>query len=123
VASAGLPVFVWDGTAVRELKGDPRRVGYRSPGNGQPWATHRVPAVAGTTLYLCTDGFLDQAGGEKGFGFGRERFAGLVGRGARLAWGEQEAVFRDALAGYQGVRAQRDDITVLAFRAEGGTGR
>jgi sigma-B regulation protein RsbU (phosphoserine phosphatase) len=123
VAGAGLSVFAWDGAAVREVRGDSRRVGYRSPGSGSAWVTRRVPAGPQTALYLCTDGFLDQAGGAKGFGFGRERFGALVGQGARLSMGGQETAFREALAAHQGTYAQRDDITVLAFRAEGRAGK
>ena len=67
------------------------------------------------TLYLVTDGFLDQAGGEKGFGFGRQRFAEMIARHAALPLGEQEAAFRAELRSYQGDLPQRDDITVLGF--------
>jgi serine phosphatase RsbU (regulator of sigma subunit) len=74
------------------------------------------------TYYLTTDGFLDQSGGGKGYGFGRQRFSELLRRHARLPMSEQRAAFLQVLADYQGGRPQRDDITVLSFRFASGAG-
>ncbi|HEY9594161.1 MAG TPA: SpoIIE family protein phosphatase [Spirochaetia bacterium] len=122
-AGAGLSLFVWNGARIAEVKGDTRRVGYRAPGTGSPWTNRTLQLVPRHAFYLTTDGFLDQAGGEKGFGYGRQRFAELVADRAALPMAEQERALGDALCGWQGARAQRDDITVLGFRApEGGRG-
>ncbi|MNP06213.1 Stage II sporulation protein E (SpoIIE) [compost metagenome] len=75
-----------------------------------------MPLQSGWTFYLCTDGFLDQAGGEHGFGFGNSRFAAMLRNHARLPLAEQARVFAATLADYQGERPQRDDITILSFR-------
>ena len=115
-AGAGLPLFVGDGREVVEVKGGSRRVGYRSQGTGAAWVNHTVTLGPRSTLYLVTDGFLDQSGGRQGFGFGRQRFVELIGRVASLPLGQQEAAFREALAEWQGARRQRDDITVVGFR-------
>lgn len=117
-SGAGLSLFPWDGQAVTEMKGDQRRVGYRSPGSGAPWTNHAVALGPSAALYLATDGFLDQAGGDKGFGFGRQRFMEMIAGSALLPLKEQEAVFRERLGAYQGGLPQRDDITVLGFRTE-----
>ena len=92
--------------------------GTAAPGSGAPWTNHPVALGPSAALYLATDGFLDQAGGEKGFGFGRQRFMEMIAGGALLPMGEQEAAFRERLAAYQGALPQRDDITVLGFRTE-----
>ncbi|MCY1462690.1 Stage II sporulation protein E (SpoIIE) [compost metagenome] len=75
-----------------------------------------MPLQPGWTFYLCTDGFLDQAGGEHGFGFGNNRFASMLRHHARLPLAEQAEVFAATLADYQGEHSQRDDITILSFR-------
>lgn len=72
----------------------------------------------GWTYTLATDGFLDQAGGEHGFGFGNTRFADMLKTHARRPLTEQVAAFTQALADYQGGQPQRDDITLLSFRFE-----
>ncbi len=66
-------------------------------------------------FYLTTDGLLDQAGGEKGFGFGVTRFKELMKRSVSLTLDEQRAMFARELESYQGELAQRDDITLLSF--------
>lgn len=114
-AGAGLSLFVADGRDVTEVKGDLRRVGYRSPGNGTAWTPHTVAVSTTTSLYLVTDGFLDQSGGDKGFGFGRQRFIEMIAATAGLPMREQEEAFAVALRSHQGERGQRDDITVLGF--------
>jgi serine phosphatase RsbU (regulator of sigma subunit) len=68
------------------------------------------------TYYLTTDGYLDQSGGDRGFGFGRRRFLELLTAQARRPMADQRTAFAQALADYQGSRSQRDDITVLSFR-------
>ena len=122
-AGAGLPLFVGGGRGAIEVKGGHRRVGYRRPGTGEPWVNRPVLLGPSSTLYLVTDGFLDQAGGRQGFGFGRQRFLelidGLAGRPLR----EQEAACRQALGAWQGAQPQRDDITMVGFMMPGGVQR
>ncbi|WP_162960559.1 PP2C family protein-serine/threonine phosphatase, partial [Pseudomonas aeruginosa] len=87
--------------------GDKRRGDYRNI---------EVPLAPGWTFYLSTDGFLDQAGGEHGFGFGSRRFADMLRDHARQPLPEQAEAFVATLAEYQGEHPQRDDITILSFR-------
>ena len=65
---------------------------------------------------MTTDGFLDQAGGEHGYGFGNSRFAGLIRQYAHRGPAAQREAFSAELAAYQGDKPQRDDITMLCFR-------
>ncbi|MBR7887726.1 biofilm regulation protein phosphatase SiaA [Marinomonas sp. A79] len=72
--------------------------------------------VVGWTYYMTTDGFLDQSGGEKNFGFGNQRFETLLIDNAALPLNEQAQSFEQALDQYMGDQPQRDDITLLSFR-------
>lgn len=112
-SGAKISLFASDGTDVREYKGARRAIGDKRQGDYQ---NVEIPMEAGWTYYLCTDGFLDQAGGEHGFGFGNSRFADLLRNHARRPLAEQADVFAATLAQYQGERPQRDDITILSFR-------
>jgi len=98
---------------VEELRGDRQSVGDRRP---TALSNRTTPLDPRMTFYLTTDGLLDQAGGPRGFSFGRERFAELMRRHARRPFREQRTAFDEALADYQGEHSQRDDITVLSFR-------
>jgi serine phosphatase RsbU (regulator of sigma subunit) len=72
--------------------------------------------MSGWTYYMATDGFLDQSGGEKNFGFGNQRFETLIKDNAALSLKEQAESFESALDQYMGEQPQRDDITLLLFR-------
>lgn len=112
-SGAKISLFASDGNEVREFKGARRAIGDKRQGDYQDV---EIPMEANWTYYLCTDGFLDQAGGEHGFGFGNSRFADLLRNHARRPLAEQADVFAATLAQYQGERPQRDDITILSFR-------
>ncbi|PWC33349.1 SpoIIE family protein phosphatase [Azospirillum sp. TSO35-2] len=101
--------------AVAEVKGDPQSLGYRRSDTGHRFTTHRVELAPGRSFYLTTDGFLDQAGGPRGFGFGNRRFHALLLEHDGLPMAERKAAFARALADHQGDRPQRDDITLVGF--------
>jgi serine phosphatase RsbU (regulator of sigma subunit) len=69
-------------------------------------------------FYLVTDGILDQSGGERGLPFGRGGFTAWLHEHADQPLDVQEKALFRTLNDYRGGLAQRDDITVLAFRFE-----
>ena len=112
-AGAKIALYFSDGEALEELPAARRAIGDRRPGE---YTNARIALQAGRTFYLTTDGFLDQAGGDQGYGFGNRRFAEMILRHARLPLDEQREAFSATLAEYQGDFPQRDDITLLCFR-------
>lgn len=112
-AGAKIALFACDGEQVQELKGGRRALGDKRQGE---YHNQEMRVQPGWTFYLCTDGFLDQAGGEHGFGFGNARFIELLRSHARRPLREQAELFVASLEAYQGGQPQRDDITVLSFR-------
>ncbi len=112
-AGAKISLYASDGEEVQELKGARRAIGDKRRGD---YRNIEVPLAPGWTFYLSTDGFLDQAGGEHGFGFGSRRFADMLRDHARQPLPEQAEAFVATLAEYQGEHPQRDDITILSFR-------
>ena len=112
-AGAKIGLYWSNGEEVGEIRAGRRALGDRRQG---VWQDEEIPLQAGVTYYLATDGFLDQAGGELGYGFGNSRFAQLIREHARLPMGEQADRLDAELTRYQGAYAQRDDITILSFR-------
>lgn len=101
--------------SVGEVKGDAQSLGYRRSDIGHRFTTHRVDLAPGRSFYLTTDGFLDQAGGARGFGFGNRRFNAMLLEHAAVPMADRKAAFAAALAEHQGDRPQRDDITLVGF--------
>ena len=114
-AGARIGLYWSDGREVAEIKGGRRAIGDRRQGR---YADTETPMRAGASYYLVTDGFLDQAGGELGYGFGNSRFAQLLLKHAGLAMDEQAAALDRELEEYRGAYPQRDDITILSFRID-----
>lgn len=98
------------------LAGARQPIGYRRDNPDFTYANHTVIVEAEMMFYLASDGLLDQAGGARGWGFGRKRLGALLASIAALpAEGQQNALLH-ALDQYQGDHAQRDDITLIGFR-------
>ncbi len=104
-----------DGT-LTVIRSDSRSLGYRHADFEREFTRHQIERIPGRVFYLSTDGLLDQAGGEKGYGFGRRRFHEALRAGGGQPLPARGALLEQALATYQGDRPQRDDITVLGFR-------
>ena len=98
------------------VKGDRRSVGYRRTPADYRFARHTLELAPDETLYMTTDGFLDQNGGDRDYSFGRTRWIDLIARCGRLPLAEQREAVEAELRAYQRGEAQRDDILVLAFR-------
>jgi serine phosphatase RsbU (regulator of sigma subunit) len=112
-AGARLSLYSSNGETAQELVGARASLADRKTPS---FENHVQTLDPEATYYLTTDGYLDQSGGDKGYGFGRRRFLELLVAQARLPMAEQRSGFAQALADYQGSRLQRDDITVLSFR-------
>jgi serine phosphatase RsbU (regulator of sigma subunit) len=112
-AGARLALYASNGEQCLEYRGSRRALNDKRAGS---YANLVLPLDAGWTYYLATDGFLDQAGGEHGFGFGGTRFTEMLKAHAARPLQEQGAAFEMALAQYRGNLPQRDDITILCFR-------
>jgi serine phosphatase RsbU (regulator of sigma subunit) len=112
-AGAKIALYTSDGREVREFTGGSRPLGHKRAG---AYGNTDVVVDAGWTCYLSTDGFLDQAGGEQGFGFGRQRFVAMLRTHAGLPLDRQTEAFLAAFDDYRSGRDQRDDIALLSFR-------
>ena len=112
-AGAKIALYYSDGESVEHVTGARRALGDRRSGE---YSNTHMTLDPGRTFYLAPDGFLAQAGGDCGYGFGNSRFAAMLRQHARLPLDEQSAAFSETLARYQGEYPQRDDITMLCFR-------
>lgn len=111
-SGAKITLYGSNGEALIKHKSGRRALGDRRIGD---YENTDLP-MSGWTYYMTTDGFLDQSGGEKNFGFGNKRFEQLIKDNAALSLKDQADSFETALDTYMGDQPQRDDITLLSFR-------
>lgn len=112
-AGARIRLYHSDGSRVESVEGGRRALGDRRVGQ---YADTLLTLDGASTYYLVTDGYLDQSGGDLGFGLGRSRFEQLILAHASRPLAEQFAALDRALDDYRGAHEQLDDVTLLAFR-------
>ncbi|HUY02501.1 MAG TPA: SpoIIE family protein phosphatase [Rhodocyclaceae bacterium] len=101
---------------VRLIEGDRLGVGYAATPLAQTWRNQTFTLAPGATVYLCTDGIVDQLGGPKRIAFGKKRLCQILQAYAERPMAELEAIILDTLASYQGDELRRDDVSLFGFR-------
>lgn len=100
---------------VNHLKGDKMSVG-RDPGNKLSFTEQTVPLQKNDLLFMFTDGFTDQFGGEKGKKFMIKRFRELMLKTAHLPLPEMKQKLAHHFDEWKGEHEQTDDVLVFAMR-------
>ncbi len=115
-AGANTPLFVMKNGELNVIKGDRHSVGYKSSDSNFVFTDHEIIIDEQTSIYLSTDGYFDQNGGEKGFPFGKKRFKKLIEQYHNESMADQQEYFLDELYEYQGDENRNDDVTLVAFK-------
>lgn len=116
IAGAGLDAFVQKQNDIERIRGTKHGLGY---GRQTSSATLIQEAVftdrEAERIFLTSDGILDQAGGDKGYGYGRRRLTDALKQGTGLPIEEQGALLAADVETYSKGHVQRDDLAVLGF--------
>jgi serine phosphatase RsbU (regulator of sigma subunit) len=96
---------------IREIKADKQPIG--SFEHRKPFTNHIIQLNGGERIYIFTDGYADQFGGEKGKKFKYTRLKELVISSSEIGMKEQKAVFDSELKAWQGSMEQVDDVLVI----------
>ena len=116
-AGAKLSLYVAEGDEVQECKGDNRALVARKQGHYQDVELSDNP---GQRYYLTSDGYLDQAGGELGYGMGSSGLMDALRQMHDRAIAKQGELLHEHLQAWKGeTYEQRDDICVLGFEMPG----
>lgn len=117
-AGANIPLWLLrngeQGAELIELKPDKQPIG-RFVTN-KPFTNHTVKVNPGDSIFLFSDGYSDQFGGEKGKKFKTRQFQQLLIDNYSSGLDATHQALQDALAEWKGVREQVDDITVMGIR-------
>ena len=97
------------------IKADPMPVGIGALA-GRDFTKHDIEVGKGDLIYLYTDGYEDQFGGEEDKKFSRKRFRELLLSIHTLPMPDQKSVLETRLDEWMDGREQIDDITVMGIR-------
>lgn len=114
-AGARIPLRWIDAGSYHEAPASKRNIAGARPPN---FTDQEIDTPPGRSFYLLSDGCLDQHGGPRGFGFGETALKSLLLEIAQYPLDEQTRIVQQRLDDYRGSLAQRDDITLIAFRVD-----
>lgn len=105
-------VYVQDG-ALHQIKGDIHSIGGSRSKQAQRYKKHSIPIDRPTMVYLFTDGYRDQFGGEENQKFMGKRFLNLLREIYHLPMQDQFSILNRTFDDWKGSGEQTDDVLVM----------
>jgi serine phosphatase RsbU (regulator of sigma subunit) len=103
-----------DAHEIEEIKANKQPIGKYA--DIKPFTTHELKLSEGDTVYVFTDGFQDQFGGDKGKKFKAAKFKELLLQIQSLSMEEQRVRIDEAFESWRGKIEQVDDVCVIGVR-------
>ena len=114
-AGARFSLYTIQKGGVFEIKGERNGIGYRDVPPGTTFTKHQVDLAGVSSIYLTTDGLIDQVGGPRRRSFGKKRFKELLLALEEMPIHKRGGTIIENLQEYQGHERRRDDVAVLGF--------
>ncbi|MFN3916798.1 MAG: tetratricopeptide repeat protein [Flavobacteriales bacterium] len=99
---------------VEEIKSDKQAIGKGD--NLKPFTTHKIELQKGDSVYIFTDGYTDQFGGEKGKKFKASRLKELLLSISHEPMEKQKHLLNQAFEQWKGDLEQIDDVCIIGVR-------
>jgi len=114
-AAAYNPLYIVRNNEVLETKADRKAIGAIEEGEG-PYTNHEIKLQKGDAIYIFSDGYVDQFGGQKGKKYMSKRFKQLFLDAQDMKMADQEKHIDESLKEWQGDRDQVDDVLVMGIK-------
>jgi len=115
-SGAQIPLFIVQEGKCTILKGDKHSIGYLKSDAHYRFKEYSCDVSKGATVYLSSDGYLDQIGGEKRFMFGRNRFQRVLETHWQKPLEMQKNILIDTFYQYKQGEERKDDLTVVGLK-------
>jgi serine phosphatase RsbU (regulator of sigma subunit)/Tfp pilus assembly protein PilF len=113
-AGANNPIWYISNNELNSITADKQPIG--SSFDSQPFKTHQLQFKKGDILFLFTDGYADQFGGEKGKKFKYTPLKELLLHNASLSMSEQEQLLESTFENWKKDVEQVDDVCIMGLR-------
>lgn len=101
-------------TEIEEIKADKQPIGKYI--DQQPFTTHSIEIQKGDSIYIFSDGYTDQFGGEKGKKFKAANFKKLLLSIQNETIEKQKILINDAFENWKGELEQLDDVCIIGIK-------
>lgn len=115
-AGAYRPLFIVNKDSFEKIDADKQPIGGSQLDVDRKFTSHIVKIKKNDTIYMTTDGYADQFGGEKGKKFMVKRFNELITSIQEMEMQEQARVLESTFENWKGSHQQIDDILVIGIR-------
>tara|TARA_B100000508_G_scaffold141093_1_gene146508 strand:+ start:7176 stop:8780 length:1605 start_codon:yes stop_codon:yes gene_type:complete len=116
-AGANNPLWIIrdkESNKVEEIRANKQPVGVYD--DAKPFTTHVIPIEPNDKIYMFSDGFVDQFGGDANKKFKPANFRKLLLEIKELTMKEQKSALKDAFEEWKGNNEQVDDVCVIGYR-------
>lgn len=117
-AGAYNPVYILREKEIIELKADKMPVGIHAVNVAKDFTNQEFKLEKMDMLYLFSDGYLDQFGGEKGMKFKQKAFKELLVNIAHKSTEIQKQEIEKTMEEWQGNQSQLDDMMIMGIRIQ-----
>ncbi len=117
-AGAGRPLFYFTEGSFVKFDGDKYSIGW-STEQQKIFRTHQIALKPKDRLYLFSDGYVDQFGGEKGRKFTPRQLQELLTSIQSLPMQAQQHICKEAFLKWRSHRVQLDDVTLIGIEWNG----
>jgi len=102
------------GVELLEIKADKQPIGKTE--YPKPFTTHVLELQKGDTIYLMTDGYPDQFGGDKGKKYKYKQLEDLLLANSNKPLEEQKNILAQSFDNWKGTLEQVDDVTIIGIK-------
>lgn len=114
-AGANNPLYIVRNKKLIHVRADKFAIGAFEPGS-KSYTNHKVQLEKGDVVYVFSDGFADQFGGDLGKKFMYKQFKELLISISHLSMAEQRNALENAIESWRGTYEQIDDILVIGVK-------
>ncbi len=116
-AGANNPLYIVQQKKLIEIKADKKAIGADTENAAsKTFTNHVIQLQKGDTIYLFTDGYADQFGGQQGKKFKYKQFQELLIEIQDHSMEEQKTIIKNCFEKWKGNLEQLDDILVIGIR-------
>jgi serine phosphatase RsbU (regulator of sigma subunit) len=117
-AGANHSLYVADDQAITKIEGDYYSIGNMFEKKSVSFTRKEIRLQKNTTVFLSTDGYADQPGGEKGKKFMSKRFEELLLKLSLHSIQEQELTIKKTFQEWKTTKQQIDDVLVVGIKIQ-----
>lgn len=115
-AGANNPLYIFQNKELVVIKGDKFPIGGLQTEENRKFTKHIVKCNSSTTVYLSSDGYADQFGGEKGKKFKESKLRELLQSISNEQCSSQKSILNESFESWRGELEQVDDVCILGIR-------